>query len=186
MIFFLLIYLFYYGFIYVMLSVELFLVGRRYGRILLPVLLFFMVLPYHQHIAHWSDVAIYSANSSPVEGALQFVEEVVQRFEWIGYSLIGAFYMVALALAWRIPFLAPLLPFTLLFLYNSVAYQPFSDAVQSPATKIWLDDYVENTFFTFEVLLASLCLLAYTLPSLRKHMRGTTPEVLRREVEPRA
>ena len=186
MIFFLLYLFFYYGFIYVMMSVEFFLIGKKRSRILLPVLLLLIIIPFHSHIMHWSDVAIYSATASPVAGASQFVEETVRRFAWTGYSIISAFYLVALALTWRVPFLAPLLPLTLLFLYNGVAYQPFSDAVQSPATKIWLDDYVQNSVFSFDVFLMSLCLLAYTLPSLRKHMKDTMPEALRREVEPRA
>lgn len=190
MAFFLLYLLFYYGFIYVAAAVELFLIGKRLRRGLLPILLLFMLVPFHTHITYFGDTAIKSAMFSPRTGEKimdtppQFAKEAVQRFEWTGYSLMGAFYVVALALTWRIPFLAPLLPLAMLFLYHSVTYQPFSHTVQT--SEVWLDDYTTNTFFFIHSLLLSLCFLGYTLPSLLRHMEDTTPEALRREVEPRA
>ena len=191
MIFFLL-YLFPYFFIYAMLAVELFFVGERFSRILSPILVLLVVAPFHLHIAHFGNFATESATFSPKTGERiletppQFVEEVVQRFEWTGYSLMGVFYITALCLTWRVPFLAPLLPLTMLFLYDVVAYQPFSNAIQSSEAKVWLEDFVTNTAFLVHSLLLSLSFLGYALPSLQKHLKDMMPDVLRREIEPRA
>ena len=145
----------------------LFVLGRFLRKLLLPFLLLLMLAPFHGHMTWFSGGESWIDTNE----ARTLVEEANRRFERTSYLLMGTFYIATLLLAWRVPILAPLLPFLLLGLYQSVAYNPFADAVQSPVAQIWLDDTAHNFALFLGNILVSLCLLAYTLPSLLKLMK---------------
>ncbi len=145
----------------------LFMLGKRFQRLLLPFLLLLLFVPFYGHVERFSGVKSWTGTHE----AHILVEEATQRLEWTSYLLAGTFYIAALLLTWRTPFLAPMLPFLLLGLYQNVSYNPFADAVQSPVARIWLDDNGHNLALFLGNLLVSICLLAYTLPSLLKLMK---------------
>ena len=162
--------------------IGLFFLGKLFRKALFPLLLPFVLVPFYWHVTRFNKVTSWTGT----EEARVFVENAVARFNWTSGAILAVALLIALVLTWRVPLLASIFPFTLFALYNNFAYDPFAATVQAPVAQLWLDDYGHNLALFIQTIFLSLCLFSYTLPRLLQHMKDTMPDMLRREVEPRA
>ena len=147
-------------------SAGLYLLGWRFPRILLPLLLLLVVLPFRNYAYEIGFAVEFETDPSRMSApTAAFIEANM-------WSL-RIFYAASLVLTWRFPFLAPALPTLLLLLLSWLPFGILGGIVG-------LDNLWRDQNLVFVLLFSSALLLFYTLPSLLKFLarRSWLPEAL--------
>ena len=148
----------------------LYLLGWRFPRILLPLLLLLVVLPFRNYAYELGFAIEFETDLSRMSAP---TAAFIEAYTWS----LRIFYAASLVLTWRFPSLAPAAPTLLLLLLSWLPFGMLGGIVG--LGNLWRDQNL-----VFRLLLLSLLLLSYTLPSLLRRLarRAWLPEPLSQSV----
>lgn len=131
-------------------SAGLYLLGWRSGRILLPLLLLLVVLPFRNYAYEIGFALEFETDPSRMSArTAAFIEANI----W----LLRLFYLASLVLTWRFPYVAPAAPVLLLLLLSWLPSGMLGGAVG-------LDNLWRHQSLLLTSIFSSLLLFSYTLP----------------------